>query len=182
MKRLVGCLSILLVGCSATSTEVTADNSSDSKATITQPVKADKTVMLGLGVSTMAHTLLSGLLEAEPYSDANKAMPLTFTVTNTQSEAVNIRFNSGMTADLWLYDQKGQKVWSSSQDMMYTQALRDVTLAPTKTIVSRFSVPAAIMNKVDDSGYRFEVKFAGKSTDGSDAMLLNLGSTPLIVK
>ncbi|WP_144207229.1 BsuPI-related putative proteinase inhibitor [Shewanella donghaensis] len=179
MKRLVGCLSILMVGCSATSADVTAEA---QQTTVNQVVKADKTIMLGAGVSTMAHTLLTGQLDAEPYTDSTKAMSLTFTATNTHSETVRIRFNSGMTADLWLYDQKGQKVWSSSQDMMYTQALRDVTLAPTKSIVSRFSVPAAVMGKVNGSGYRFEVKFAGKSSDDSGAMLLNLGSTPLIVK
>ncbi len=180
MKRFIGCLSLLLVGCSATSTDVTAQNSKEAAAEV-KPVMQAKTIMLGAGVSTMAETLLVGFLEAKEYTDPSKAMSLTHTVTNSQSRSVNLRFNSGMTADLWLYDPKGQKVWSSSQDMMYTQALRDVTLAPAQTIKSRFSVPAAIMEKVSGSGYRFEVKFAGKA-EGSSLPLINAGSTPLIVK
>ncbi|WP_153915882.1 BsuPI-related putative proteinase inhibitor [Shewanella sp. TC10] len=178
MKRFIGCLSVLLVGCSATSADVTADT---EKAAVVEPVMKAKTVTLGAGVSTMAETVLVGFLQAEEYTDPSKAMSLTHTATNSQSHSVSIRFNSGMTADLWLYDPKGQKVWSSSQDMMYTQALRDVTLAPAKTITSRFSVPASVMEKVSGPGYRFEVKFAGK-VEGSNMPLINAGSTPLIVK
>ncbi|GIU52907.1 MULTISPECIES: BsuPI-related putative proteinase inhibitor [Shewanella] len=179
MKRFIGCLSLLLVGCSATSTDVTAEGSKD--AAVIKPAKEVKSITLGAGVSTMAETVLVGFLEAKEYTDPTKAMSLMYTATNSQSHSVSLRFNSGMTADLWLYDPKGQKVWSSSQDMMYTQALRDVTLAPAQTIKTRFSVPVAIMEKVSGPGYRFEVKFAGK-VDGSSMPLINANSTPLIVK
>ncbi|WP_119968264.1 BsuPI-related putative proteinase inhibitor [Shewanella japonica] len=180
MKRFIGCLSLLLVGCSTTSTDVTAQNTDVDTAKETKSVVKAKSISLGAGVSTMAETLLVGFLEAETYTDSTKAMSVKHTATNSQSYPVSLMFNSGMTADLGLYDPKGQQIWSSSQDMMYTQALRTVTLAPAQTIETRFSVPAAVMAKVSGPGYLFSVKFAGKAEE-SAMPVINAGSTPLVV-
>ncbi|MBQ4892318.1 hypothetical protein J8L86_20935 [Shewanella sp. MMG014] len=180
MKRLVGCLGIFLVGCTATNMD--SENSYNEEKVASQEEKIGKTIVLGMEKSAKAHTLLVGQFEAEPYSDRKKPMLVTYTATNTQSEPVSIRFNSSMTADLLLMDQQGEKLWSSSQDMVYMQALREVTLAPGEAIVSRFSVPAIVMNKVNDSGYWFGVKFVGQAMNGNNAMLLNASSIPLVVK
>ena len=178
MKRLVGCLSMLVIGCYTSNIDI----NDEGKVAAPQVEVVGKSITLGMERTSRAHTLLTGMLEAAPYTDRAKPMLITFTATNTQSEPVNIRFNSSMTAELLLIDKEGENLWSSSQDMMYAQALRDVTLEPGEAIVTNFSVPATTMNAVNAAGYRFGVKFAGQAVNGNDTMLINTSSTPLIVK
>ncbi|MBQ4892177.1 hypothetical protein J8L86_20190 [Shewanella sp. MMG014] len=179
MKKIVGSLSILLVGCTATN--MGHDNRFNEEKVPLQGEDKGGAILLGIEKSSKDHTLLIGQFEAEPYSDRTKPMLVTYTATNTQSEPVKIRFNTSMTADLLLMDQQGKKLWSSSEDIFYKLALREVTLAPGEAIVSSFSVPAIIMSKVNESGYHLGLKFVGQAINRNDAMLLNASSIPLVV-
>lgn len=53
-----------------------------------------------------------------------------FTVTNTQDTDVEITFSSGQEYDYVVIDESGAVVKKLSEGMMYTQAIKEVVLAP----------------------------------------------------
>lgn len=65
-----------------------------------------------------------------------------FSVANTGDSPVDVRFNSGQTADVFVYEagtepadpEDGDPVWQWSGDRFFTQALRDETIAPGESI------------------------------------------------
>lgn len=57
-----------------------------------------------------------------------------FSVTNPDTEPVDLTFRTGMVADVAVY-QGGVEVWRWSDDRMFTQAIETQTLAPGETLV-----------------------------------------------
>ena len=68
-----------------------------------------------------------------------------FTVENQTGDDVDIVFSSGQEFDYIVYNQKGMKVKQLSDDMMYTQAIREVLLADGDSLT--YEVP---MEEVTD--------------------------------
>ncbi|WP_252345710.1 BsuPI-related putative proteinase inhibitor, partial [Shewanella indica] len=60
-----------------------------------------------------------------------------------------------MTADLWLVDDKEQRVWAWSDEMMFTQAIRDTSVKPGQTLKVMFKVPAKALERIGPEGYSF---------------------------
>lgn len=115
-------------------------------------------------------TLLEGTLEVADNKSVRGNTVVNLLVTNPQSYGVPIQFNSGMTGDLWLVTPKGQSVWTWSHDMMFTQAIRNTSIAPGKTMTVSFEVPADVMAKVK-SGYEWQARFMGHSTESPVPLL-----------
>lgn len=63
---------------------------------------------------------------------AADSVRFTLQVTNSSAEPVTLRFSSGQSYDFSVRDG-ATEVWRWSGDMMFTQALRDETLAPGQT-------------------------------------------------
>ncbi|MCK8045215.1 BsuPI-related putative proteinase inhibitor [Shewanella sp. 1CM18E] len=89
---------------------------------------------------------------------------VTLQYTNNQSYGVPLMFMSGMTADLWLLDAQGSKIWAWSNEMMFTQAIRETVMPAGKTQNVKFKIPADVAAKIG-KGYRLEAVFAGKATE-----------------
>jgi hypothetical protein len=53
-------------------------------------------------------------------------------VTNATAEPVNLTFSSGQSFD-FVVEREGREVWRWSDDMMFTQAIRQETMAPGAT-------------------------------------------------
>lgn len=118
--------------------------------------------------SVLSSENLSAFLANELAStDNRKDLILDFIVSNPQAHSVQIQFNSGMTADLLLIDPQGEVLWTWSNDMMFTQALRTVSLASGAEINTHFSVPMTLLKSIKGTGYRFRAVFKGKRLDDS---------------
>ncbi len=89
---------------------------------------------------------------------------VTLQYTNNQSYGVPLMFMSGMTADLWLFDSQGRKIWAWSNEMMFTQAIRETVMPAGKTQNVKFKIPAEVAAKIG-KGYRLEAMFVGKATE-----------------
>lgn len=89
---------------------------------------------------------------------------VTLQYTNHQSYAVPLMFRSGMTADLWLIDPQGKKLWAWSNEMMFTQAIREVVMPAGKTQNVKFRLPVNMEEKLG-KGYRLTAVFAGQATE-----------------
>ncbi|WP_028767188.1 BsuPI-related putative proteinase inhibitor [Shewanella fidelis] len=89
---------------------------------------------------------------------------VTLQYTNVQSYGVPLMFRSGMTADLWLFDPQANKVWAWSNEMMFTQAIRETVMPAGKTQKVRFKIPIDVAAKIG-KGYRLEAIFAGNATE-----------------
>lgn len=123
--------------------------------------------------SVLSSENLSAFLANELAStDNTKDLNLDFTVSNPQAHSVKIQFNSGMTADLLLIDPQGEALWTWSNDMMFTQALRTVSLASGAEMNTHFSVPMTLLKSIKGTGYRFRAVFKGKRLDDSNDELV----------
>lgn len=121
--------------------------------------------------ATLQAGLLQGELTVEPFEGTKKPLKATLTVTNNQAYTVGLRFNSGMTADLQLLSHRGQRLWAWSDDMMFTQALRDTQLAPGKQLFARFSIPVNALAKIPADGAILEAKLAGKALESEQVTM-----------
>ncbi|AEG11618.1 intracellular proteinase inhibitor domain-containing protein [Shewanella baltica OS183] len=176
-----------LVGCSAPEA---ADTSQSTKGETTTAAAVQPEIVraadLALDVSGLKSTptlkvepmttdatpgLLRGELALEPFVDFKQPVKAILTVTNPQTYAVGLRYNSGMTADLWLVTQEGKRLWAWSDDMMFTQALRDSQLAAGKVITTSFSIPPKAFAGIPAGGARLEAHFAAKTLE-SDAVVM----------
>ncbi|MEF8782576.1 MAG: BsuPI-related putative proteinase inhibitor [Haloarculaceae archaeon] len=70
--------------------------------------------------------MLDGTLTVEVKS---RGVEFAVTVTNADTEPVDLQFRSGKVADVAVYD-RGSEVWRWSEGRMFTQAVRTETLAP----------------------------------------------------
>ena len=112
--------------------------------------------------------LFEGELLLEP--STAKAMDVTLRYTNTQSYGVPIMFNSGMTADLWLINANGTKVWAWSNEMMFTQAIRETVMPAGKTQQVKFRIAADVAATIG-KGFYLKAIFSGRATESTTPAL-----------
>ena len=157
-------LMVAVTGCSLSDLGInTDDNNQTNTQTAKVNVKAnaisnDNHVV----VSSQHETLLKAQLNIKPKTVTGD-LPLTLLVFNIQKHAVTLFFRSGMTADLWLVNPDGERLWAWSNTMMFTQAQRQLKLASGMDLTVDFILPKAILSLVNEPGYKLEVKFAGVS-------------------
>ena len=83
------------------------------------------------------------LLPSVQATSANDSIEFVLQVTNTTDEPVPVSFSSGQTYDFVVYDASGAEVWRWSDERMFTQALREESVAPGETLTySAIWVPA----------------------------------------
>lgn len=159
MRKVLGAISLLaLIGC-------TGGVNSDVQANHAKQINKKVILTAGNEMQTMDESLLHAKLEISPYYQDAKSMAVELIVTNSSSVGVDLQFNSGMQADLWLIDPKGQKVWAWSDDMMFTQAIKHIRIGVGKSLKSKFNVPSDILSKVDKRGFTLQPKFKGRSLE-----------------
>lgn len=89
-----------------------------------------------------------------------------FTVENNLEEDANITFSSGQEYDYIVFNAEGKIVKKLSEGMMYTQAIKEVVLAPGE----EFNYSASydeVASGLDPGEYRIEFVFADKSFHAS---------------
>lgn len=83
------------------------------------------------------------LLPSVQVTTANDSVEFVLQVTNTTDAPVALTFPSGQSYDFVVYDATGREVWRWSAEQMFTQAVRDETVAPGETrTYSEVWVPA----------------------------------------
>lgn len=83
------------------------------------------------------------LLPSVQVTTANDSVEFVLQVTNTTDAPVALTFPSGQTYDFVVYDGSGREVWWWSAEQMFTQAVREETVAPGETrTYSEVWVPA----------------------------------------
>ncbi|MGS0826660.1 BsuPI-related putative proteinase inhibitor [Shewanella sp. 0m-8] len=120
-------------------------------------------------VPTKEKSMSKGLLDAKLL--VNDKANVTLQYTNNQRYGVPLMFISGMTADLWLLDPSGHRVWAWSNEMMFTQALRETVMPAGKTQNVKFTIPASVAAKIT-KGYSLKALFAGKATESQTPAML----------
>lgn len=151
-------------------TDMTKKNNVKVSPAVVTPVKSDEETRAKLAQKT----LFEGKLIVE--HDTGSAMNVTLQYTNTQSYGVPLMFNSGMTADLWLFDSAGKKVWAWSNEMMFTQALRETVMPAGKTQNVKFRIAEGIAMKIG-KGFYLQAIFSGRATESQTPAM-----TPVIYK
>jgi hypothetical protein len=136
-----------------------SSNAKVSPAIITPIDKSDD-----MKAKLIAKSLFDGKLIVDRV--AGSAMKVTLQYTNNQSHGVPLMFRSGMTADLWLFNSTGKKVWAWSNEMMFTQALRETVMAAGKTQNVKFSITADMASAIE-KGYYLQAIFSGRATEST---------------
>ncbi|MCL2918857.1 BsuPI-related putative proteinase inhibitor [Shewanella litorisediminis] len=111
---------------------------------------------------------LTGELSIEG-TDKRGKLTVALTVTHQGQSEITAHFTSGMGADLWLKDRDNRRVWAWSQEMMFTQALRETQIFPGQVLTYKFAVPQPALSSCLGP-CRFEAIFAGTTA----------GRTPLM--
>ncbi|MFV0595691.1 BsuPI-related putative proteinase inhibitor [Shewanella sp.] len=109
-----------------------------------------------------SQALLMGTLSLDAFVDFKQPLKATLTVRNPSTQAVALRYYSGMIADLLLTTVQGKRLWAWSDDMMFTQALRDTQLAASEELVVRFAIPPKALAGIPNEGAHLEAQFAAK--------------------
>jgi hypothetical protein len=118
-------------------------------------------------------SLLGDVRVAAKSAEKPSDQSLSFQLVNPQPHGVGLQFNSGMTADLWLLSPDGTRLWGWSDEMMFTQALRDVTLASGEAITVDFQLPGHALDMIKGPGYRFKAILKAKAMDDNPLKLVN---------
>jgi hypothetical protein len=63
-----------------------------------------------------------------------EAVEFSFHVTNSSSKRVELRFPSGQTHDVVVFDPQGREVWRWSNGRMFTQGMQNKMLAASDTL------------------------------------------------
>lgn len=145
-----------------------SDPISQGGVTVSKPDVKDK---LALTKEQQQSALLMGKLILPTHIEKNKALSVVLEVTNPQSYGVPLLFSSGKSGDLYLYNDEGQKIWTWSEQMMFTQALRETVLASGKSMKVKFDVPAKLMNDLWGKDYTLQAVFAGKATESKHRVM-----------
>lgn len=104
---------------------------------------------------------LKGELTLESFVDFKQAVNAKLVLHNPAPHAISLRYHSGMTADLVLTTEQGQRLWAWSDDMMFTQALRDTQLASGESLVVAFAIPPKALAGIPMEGAYLEAQFSG---------------------
>ncbi|MCF1426661.1 MAG: hypothetical protein LPD71_01275 [Shewanella sp.] len=116
-------------------------------------------------------TTLTGYLQVSDKPSARGLTVIQLLVTNPQSYGVPMQFNSGMTGDLWLMAANGERLWAWSDDMMFTQALRNLTLASGKTMTVNFDIPAKVMERARQGDY-WQARLMAHNSESTKPLLM----------
>ncbi len=163
-KTALAMVILAATGCSQSSssvgevTDMTKKSNADVSPIVVTPIKSDDETRAKLAQKG----LLKGKLIVEHQTGA--AMNVTLQYTNTQSYGVPLMFNSGMTADLRLFDSTGKKVWAWSNEMMFTQALRETVMPAGKTQNVKFRIADSIAATIG-KGFYLQAIFSGRATE-----------------
>ena len=163
-KTALAMVILAATGCSQSNSSVgeVTDMSEKSNAEVAPlvvtPIKSD--------AETRAKLAQKGLFEGKLIVQHNtgSAMNVTLQYTNSQSYGVPLMFNSGMTADLWLFDSTGKKVWAWSNEMMFTQALRETVMPAGKIQNVKFRIADGIAATIG-KGFYLQAIFSGRATE-----------------
>lgn len=91
-------------------------------------------------------------------------------VSHSGNGSISAHFRSGMSADLKLSGANGERIWAWSDEMMFTQALREETISAGSSLQFRFDVPRRLLDGCGGE-CRLTAVFAGRSADGQELML-----------
>lgn len=123
-----------------------------------------------VGGNAMAAIDNSGLLQGtltlaagDGVVSARVPLSVTLTVNNPHAYPVALQYDSGMTADLWLMTLQGQRLWAWSNEMRFTQALRQSRLGPGQSLTVTFVIPLKALAAIPATGARLEARFMARS-------------------
>lgn len=116
----------------------------------------------------------TGLLTGELQVTPDNGLSVLLSITNNQAYGVLIQYRSGMTADLHILDPQGEKVWAWSDDMMFTQALRDTSIASGQMIKVNFTVPESVLGNLKGRGYSLVAKYVGHATESKQVAMTDV--------
>lgn len=156
--------SLSIFGCASSMSEP----GSQGGVTVSKPDVGDK---LALSLNEKKNSLLMGKLIVAPHIDKDKALTVVLEVTNPQSYGVPLLFSSGKSGDLFIFNDKGQKIWTWSEQMMFTQALREKVLASGKSMSVKFTIPAKLVTELWGSDYDLQAIFSGKATESKSKVM-----------
>jgi len=114
--------------------------------------------------------LLTGELQVTPANGLNVLL----LITNNQAYGVPIQYRSGMTADLQILDPQGEKVWAWSDEMKFTQALRDTSIASGQVIKRQFTVSKGVLSNLKGRGYSLVAKYVGHATESKQVAMTDV--------
>ncbi|WP_299009935.1 BsuPI-related putative proteinase inhibitor [uncultured Shewanella sp.] len=156
--------SLSMFGCAPS----VSDTLSSGGVTVSKPSIEDK---LALSKDQQQSALLMGKLILPAHIEKAKALSVVLEVTNPQSYGVPLLFSSGKSGDLYIYNDEGQRIWTWSEQMMFTQALRETVLASGKSMKVKFDVPAKLMSALWGKDYTLQAVFAGKATESKQIVM-----------
>ncbi|MBV7315066.1 BsuPI-related putative proteinase inhibitor [Shewanella sp. NIFS-20-20] len=113
--------------------------------------------------ATMTQGVLTGSL-------SQREQFVTLTVENPTDKAVYLVFNSGQNGDLTLMTDKGQTLWRWSSGFMFTQAIRETTLAAGASLEVKFTVPAEVMAQLKP-GMQWQASYSGRMAGSGQAAM-----------
>lgn len=156
----LGCSQSVTSHSSVAVAEMTKAESATVSSAIITPINKSNNMKAKLN----AKGLFDGKLIVNRVSGS--AMKVTLHYTNNQSHGVPLIFRSGMTADLWLFNSAGKKVWAWSNEMMFTQALRETVMAAGNTQNVSFSITADVASAIEKGDY-LQAIFSGRATEST---------------
>ncbi|WP_298773467.1 BsuPI-related putative proteinase inhibitor [uncultured Shewanella sp.] len=156
--------SLSMFGCAPS----VSDPISQGGVSVSKPDIKDK---LALPKEEKQSALLVGKLIIPEHIEKNTALSVVLEVTNPQSYGVPLLFSSGKSGDLYIYNDKGQRIWTWSEQMMFTQALRETVLASGKSMKVKFDVPAKLMSDLWGKDYTLQAVFAGKAMESKNKVM-----------
>jgi hypothetical protein len=77
------------------------------------------------------------LLPSLQATSSGDSVEFVFQITNTTEHAIGLEYSSGQSFDFVVTDDAGAEIWRWSGDRMFTQALRNETLAAGETLTFR---------------------------------------------
>jgi hypothetical protein len=90
----------------------------------------------------------------------NDKMIIKYKVKNLSGKPQNLTFTSGLEADYIVYDLKGKKVKQYSEEVMSTQAIKEIELANNQEITKEFTI-----SDLPNGQYRIEVFLTAKEEE-----------------
>lgn len=103
------------------------------------------------GEAAVPLTRLATTLQAESNGDSVR---FSLRVTNATDAPLPLTFPTGQSFD-FVVEREGREVWRWSEDMMFTQAIREETLAPgeTRSYSATWEPPAGIGGRLTVRGF-----------------------------
>ncbi|OGB90375.1 hypothetical protein A2625_05695 [candidate division WOR-1 bacterium RIFCSPHIGHO2_01_FULL_53_15] len=99
------------------------------------------------GVKSAGNGFSLALASDQAIYRAGEPVKLKLVATNNNKAAVNLLFGSGQSFDLVVTDKNSKTIWKWSHDKVFTMAVREVEVAPRKTL--EFS---AVWPQTDNEG------------------------------